>query len=99
MDPVPDVQAGTRDLKLVVQRGLEIAGRLDWGAGRRPEGLQVEVRSGRSKAFATVGEDGGFRCEGLRPGTYVVRVVADVPAIKIERTAEAGTRDLAIAIR
>jgi hypothetical protein len=96
VDPVEGVEGGTKDLRLVVRPGVEIVGRLHWGGGPMPTGLVVEARSGRTKALAIVRDDGTFRCEGLRPGTYVLRVAAESPRIRVEREVDAPARDLTI---
>jgi RNA polymerase sigma factor (sigma-70 family) len=64
-----DVAAGTVDLRIVLERGLEVRGRLVDADGAPLAGASVRFRSERDTyAWATTKADGTFHAKGLAPG-------------------------------
>lgn len=99
VEPVTNIPAGTKDLRLPAQEARQIAGRLIWTEGEAPVGIRVDLHAEENEedeAVAWVQDDGTFQCGGLKPGRYVIVVTASSPRFRIERTVEAGARDVTI---
>jgi hypothetical protein len=80
---VSSVSAGTHDLRVVVQAGGVIAGRVSGADGRPIRGgrIVVQATDGTSSGAAETGADGSFRVLGLDGGSYSVWVRPTQPWI------------------
>jgi len=98
------IPAGTTDLELVVQPGLEIRGRILDPEGGRIPGVYVFARSeeqggGTTGRTARSDAEGRFRITGLRPGPYTLRMMIHGERgqrVEERRHVAAGTMNLVV---
>ena len=98
-EPVP-ARSGTRGLKIVAARGLEITGVLLSAAGERVGGTTVFLTRTEGTSYAaTTAEDGSFRFRGLPPGEWKATAQIDGrngSGIRSAGTVRSGDRDVTL---
>lgn len=68
------VPAGSKDLRLVLARGMEVQGRLLDGTGQPLAGINLRLVHNQTgqRVTARTGNDGSFTAMGMTPGNYAV---------------------------
>lgn len=102
-----DVAAGTQNLRVELERGLRIAGRIVGADGRPLVEAEVQLTRTDDKAhgWATTDEEGNFVADGLAAGVYRVRVIIEDPndpdgfEEKEAGTAKAGDESVSLTVR
>ncbi|MDJ0974203.1 MAG: carboxypeptidase-like regulatory domain-containing protein [Planctomycetota bacterium] len=103
-DAVTGVRAGARDVRIVLEKGLTIAGRVALPPNARIPAYVIAIPHDAANISSNdeVGEDGSFEIDGLSPGAHRVWVLAARPKdghlLKILDSVEAGTPDLKIEV-
>jgi hypothetical protein len=89
------VDANTKPIDVVLDPGVEIAGRITRG-GAGVEGVNVRAMSQDGFAGAVSGPDGAFRITDLTPGQMMLNISKQESFIQEIRSVSAPTRDLVI---
>ncbi len=84
-------EAGATKLRIVVERGLSIEGRIVDQTGKGVEGTIISAQAGSAISAA----DGGFRIMGLGAGGHRLRISKGAK-VAVRRKVAAGTRGLVI---
>jgi len=75
--PGPIVDAGTKDVRVVVRKGVSLKGRIVAASGAVPQQILIEVLGEGDEplwAQIVVNPEGRFTVSGLEPGSYRLRV-------------------------
>ncbi len=104
---IDDVAAGTQNLRVELERGLKLAGKITGADGKPLAGSQVHLSRTDDKAhgWAMTDDEGNFATEGLAPGDYKVRILVPKPneANSFEEkeigTAKAGDEAVSLSVR
>jgi hypothetical protein len=92
--------SGLSDVRLELEHGLEIRGRVLDSSGRALSGIQVEGRSeDEGHGFAQTLPDGSFRMAGLGPKPYNVCAGADIVGYAVRAGVHPGESDLTLSLR
>jgi hypothetical protein len=93
--------SGVADLRVELERGLEIRGRLVDSAGRPASGLLVLVTpaDGKGSGHADSGADGGFRIGGLEGNPHAVVGGSELAGFAFRSGITPGGAPLALALR
>lgn len=102
-----EVAAGTQNLRVELERGLKIAGRITGADGKPLAGSQVHLSRTDDKAhgWAMTDDEGNFAADGIAPGDYKVRVLvpkaneANSFEEKEIGTAKAGDEAVSLSVR
>lgn len=96
--------AGLADLRLELERGLEIAGRLVDSAGRPVSGMGVvasdpETGRGGRWQYSNTQPDGSFRLSGLAGKPYVVASGSELNGFALRSAVTPGGEPITLALR
>ena len=93
--------SGLTDLRVEMDRGLEISGRLLDAAGRPPAGIQVLAvpGDGTSGGYDNSGPDGRFRIGGLAPAAYALVGGSELAGFAFRPAVTPGGEPLALTLR
>jgi len=94
--PDVNVQPGMAPLRVTLERGVEIRGRVvRKGAASLAGTILAHSEETAAFAVATIAEDGTFALTRLRPGTYTVQIDQD----ETRRTIQAPAKDVVIELQ
>lgn len=99
--PVSVGPSGASDIRVELERGLELTGRLVDGAGRAAPGLLVLAlgADGRDAGLANSRPDGAFTIGGLRPEPYALVGGSELAGFAFRPGVVAGGESVTLALR